>query len=632
MRRLYKLLVDNQISRREFVQEMSALGVTVASANALVAGAVSDATAAESGDPIERGREVTGTGAELLAESLLDADVNYIFHGCGGGTNRFFDAFVTRPDFKNFLGTNEGQCVAMAEGYHIASGGELGMVIVPRPGLPNAAGNILNAMAHRSSVLVLTARETNEYSNRRGNIELVEWEEVLNPFMKWSYKMEHIERVPEFTRRAIKVANAPLGGPTFLGFAEDLYVTEGTATVMPQRMHEVQGSIEPDEDVIAEVAKLLINAEKPIIIPGLEVSKSNAVEDLVELSELLGVPVAQGLSLFADFPSQHPLSLGWFTRYLGYTRGVDLVIVIGAQMPDPGHYISTGPLPEDARIVHISMDPDMLAMAEPTDISLVSDAGEAIKALTEAVKKQASGRKLRSIRNAHYDVAADYIKGQRDRMMARARRKWDKAPMTNARLSIELDDALEKDAIVVSESLFGVAEWFDFGPDAKMQIGPQPGEVLGWATGVALGAKLAQPDKQVVALSGDGAFMFSNNLWALSRYDAPVLIVIYNNRAYNMNRAFGWARGGAQAELKKDMLTYLGDPDMDFTLLAKAHDIDGEIVSDPADLRAAIERGLAVTASGRPYLLDVRTERWGAGGEHEWHPGISIAELRTRKV
>ena len=99
-----------------------------------------------------------------------------------------------------------------------------------------------------------------------------------------------------------------------------------------------------------------------------------------------------------------------------------------------------------------------------------------------------------------------------------------------------------------------------------------------------------------------------------------------------MNRAFGWARGGAQAELKKDMLTYLGDPDMDFTLLAKAHDIDGEIVSDPADLRAAIERGLAVTASGRPYLLDVRTERWGAGGEHEWHPGISIAELRTRKV
>jgi thiamine pyrophosphate-dependent acetolactate synthase large subunit-like protein len=631
MRRLYKLLLDESISRREFVQELSALGVTLASANALVAGMVSDASAAEP-DAIERGREVTGNGADLLAESLLDADVKYIFHGCGGGINRFFDAFVTRPEFKNFLATNEGQCVAMAEGYHIASGGKLGLVIVPRPGLPNAAGNVLNAMAHRSSVLVLTARETNEYSNRRGNIELVEWEEVMNPFMKWSYKMEHINRVPEFTRRAIKVANAPLGGPTFLGMTEDLYVTEGTATVMPQDMHTVIGAIEPDEEVIAQIAGLLLQAEKPIIIAGLEVTKSGAQTDLIELAELLGVPVAQGLSLFADFPSQHPLSLGLYTRYLGYTRGVDLVIVIGAQMPDPGHYISTGPLPKDARIVHISQDPDLLAMAEPTDVSLVSDAGEAIRSLLAAAREQASGRELRAIRNAHYEPAVEYIKGQRDRMMARAERKWDQAPMTNARLSIELDRALEDDAIVVSESLFGVSEWFDFGPDKKMQIGPQPGEVLGWATGVALGAKLAQPDKQVVALSGDGAFMFGNNLWALSRYDAPVLIVIYNNQAYNMNRAFGWARGGAQAELKKDMLTYLGDPNVDFSLLAKAHDIDGAVVSDPAELTAAIETGLAVTAGGRPYLLDVRTERWGAGGDLTDHPGISIADMRKRNV
>ncbi|MDP6435936.1 MAG: thiamine pyrophosphate-binding protein [Gammaproteobacteria bacterium] len=632
MRRLYKLLVDNQISRREFVREVTALGVTVASANALVAGALSDATAAETGDSADQAREVSGLGSDLLAESLLEADVNYIFHGCGGGINRFFDAFVTRPAFKNFLATTEGQCIAMAEGYHIASGGELGMAIIPRPGLMNAAGNILNAMAHRSSVLVLTARETNEFSERRGNNELVEWEDVLNPFMKWSYKMQQVERIPEFTRRAIKVAHAPLGGPTFLGFTENLFITEGTGTIVPQSQHHVQGDIEPDEDVIAEVAKLLLNAEKPIIVPGLEVSKSNAVEDLVELSELLAVPVSQGLSLFADFPSMHPLSIGGFSRYNGYMRGVDLVIVIGTQMPDPGHYITTGPLPKGAKVVHISMDPDMLAMAEPTNISLVSDAGEAIRSLTSAVKEQASKRKIRSIRDAHYEPAVKQIQANRDRLLGRAKRKWDQAPITNARLSIELNDALEKDAIVVSESLFGVAEWFDFGPDAKMQIGPQPGEALGWATGVALGAKLAQPDKQVIALSGDGAFMFSNNLWALSRYDAPVLIVIYNNQAYNMNRAFGWIRGGAQAEQKKDMLTYLGDPNVDFTLLAKAHDIEGEIASDPADLRAAIERGLAVTASGRPYLLDVRTERWGAGGDLEWHPGISIAELRNRKV
>jgi len=630
MRTLYKQLLDGQISRREFVQELALLGVSAASVSNLISG-VADAAETDS-KASGHGRTVTGNGADLLAESLRDANVKYFFHGCGGGINRFFDAFVTRPEFKNFLATNEGQCVAMAEGYHIASGGELGVVIIPRPGLPNAAGNILNAMAHRSSLLILTARESNVYSNRRGNNELVEWGDVMDSFMKWQYKMEHVERVPEFTRRAIKVSHAPLGGPTFLGMTEDLFVTEGTATVLPQDMYRVTGRVEPDAEVIGKVATMLTAAEKPLIIAGLEVTKSGAQQDLINLAELLGVPVAQGLSLFADFPSRHPLSIGPYSRYLGYTRGVDLVIVIGAQMPDEGHYIVTGPLPEGAAIVHISMDSDLLAMSQPTDLAVMADAGEAILALTAAVKNQLSKRQIRSIRDTHYQPVVDYVEQQRARMRKRAERHWDQAPITNARLSTELNDALEDDAIVVSESLYGVPEWFDFGPNAKMQIGPQPGEVLGWATGVATGAKLAQPDRQVIALSGDGAFMFQNNLWSMARYRAPVLIVIFNNRAYNMNRAFGWLRGGAQAELKQDMLTYLGDPDVEFTLLAEAHGIAGEVVDKPAELQTAIQRGLAATAAGSPYLLDVHTERWGAGGELEWHPDISIAAMRTREI
>ena len=89
-------------------------------------------------------------------------------------------------------------------------------------------------------------------------------------------------------------------------------------------------------------------------------------------------------------------------------------------------------------------------------------------------------------------------------------------------------------------------------------------------------------------MSGDGAFIFQNAMWSLARYDAPVMVGIYNNRAYNMNRAFRGAMGGAQEELNKDLLTYLGDPDMDFALYAKAHGVDGETVTDPSDLRPAI--------------------------------------------
>ena len=148
---------------------------------------------------------------------------------------------------------------------------------------------------------------------------------------------------------------------------------------------------------------------------------------------------------------------------------------------------------------------------------------------------------------------------------------------------------------------------------------------------MALGAKLAQPDRQVVSMCGDGAFMFQNALWSLARYDAPVLQVIYNNHGYNMNRAFSWG-SGKQGKAKKDLVTYLGDPDVNFVHMAKAFDIEGEVAEDPADLRNAIQRGINATRDGRPYLLDIQTERWGPGGEMTWHPEISIAEMRTKKV
>ncbi len=168
MRALVKQFLDSDISRRGFMKEMATLGVSLASAEALL-NSISEAHAADETES-QAGREVTGFGHDLLMESLLEADVKYIFHGCGGGITSYFDAIVKRPEFKNFLATNEGQCVAMAEGYHIASGGELGVVIVPKPGIYNSGGNIHNAMANRSSLLVITARENNDWSERRGNI------------------------------------------------------------------------------------------------------------------------------------------------------------------------------------------------------------------------------------------------------------------------------------------------------------------------------------------------------------------------------------------------------------------------------------------------------------------------------
>ena len=626
MRTLVRQLLDEQISRRSFVKEMAALGVTVSSAQALM-GSLTMASAAEAGEEVAV-RQVTGNGGDLIMETLIEAGVECIFHGCGAGTNTLFDAIVTRPQLKNFLATNEGQCVAMAEGYHIASG-KLGVVIVPKAGLGNAASNIYNALMDRSSVLTITARDSSEFSERQIDLEMVDWEQAMDPFMRSSYKIERIDRASEYTRRAITVAKTPPGWPTFLQITEDMYKQETTADIVSQNKFDATSEIRPDPDQIMEVAKMLLESETPLITVGSEITKTGAQEQMIEFAELLGLPVTGGLSGFADFPNHHPLYLGRFEPFLPQTRKADFYLCIGSQLPDEASYVHRGPPPVNAKTVHMTVETDMLGMTYPTEMNVVGSANACIADLIDAVNSLATKRRIKSIRDARYPAIAQFSEAARQRLVTRAQRKWEQAPMTTARISTELNAVLDDDAIIVKEPVYDSDLWFDVGFGSKMMIGGSGAGVLGWATGAALGVKLAQPDRQVVVLSGDGAFMFQHNLWALSRYDAPITIVIYNNHAYNMTRAFSWLGKGAQAQQKKDLLNYLGDPDVDYTLIAQAYGVGAEAVSDPSQLNAAFKRALKANDDGRPYLLDVSNERWGAGGELTWHPDYSIAKMRS---
>ena len=630
MKALVRQFLDDQISRRGFVKELMALGVSIASAQALM-DSISVAGAAEAveGETI---REVTGNGSDILIETLLEANVKYVFHGCGAGTNRFFDTILHRPQITNFLATNEGQCVAAADGYNIASGGELGVAIIPKAGLGNAAGNIYNALISRSPVLILTARDSAEFSKRQGDLELVDWQASTDPFVRSSYEIDRLDRVTEYTRRAIAMARMAPGGPTFLQMTENLYLTEGTAQILPQPNFGISGAVRPKPELIDELARSLIESERPLITVGHEVTRSGAEEKMIELAELLALPITQGLSGFADFPNHHPLYLGRYSPFVPQNKDADLYFSLGSQMPDEGSYVHRGPPPATAKTVHMTVEPELLGLVHPTDLNIVADANAGISDLIDSIKSQATQRQLRAIREPRYERIKTYTDAQRARLLKRAARKWDQAPITSERLCAELNGLLEDDAIIMAEPVQGARDWFDLGVGSKTFIGGSGATVLGWATGAALGAKLAQPDRQVVAITGDGAFMFQHNLWGLARHQVPVLIVIYNNFSYNLTRAFSWIGGGPQAKAKKDMLNYLGDPDVDFTHLARAYSVDSAKVIAPEDLKAAIEKGLRATADGKPYLLDVHTERWGPGGKLTWHPDTSVANLRTRKV
>ena len=159
------------------------------------------------------------------------------------------------------------------------------------------------------------------------------------------------------------------------------------------------------------------------------------------------------------------------------------------------------------------------------------------------------------------------------------------------------------------------------------------GYALGWGVAASIGVKIARPNNQVVCLQGDGGFLFGQTeaLWTMSRYDVPVIVVIFNNRSYNETRVRMYSRGGRQAETQKDMLSYLGDPDVNFVHIANAFNIRGEQVQSREQIKAAMSRAIRATRDGRPYLIDALVER-GASGAAGWYPAYSVAESRTRQV
>jgi benzoylformate decarboxylase len=184
---------------------------------------------------------------------------------------------------------------------------------------------------------------------------------------------------------------------------------------------------------------------------------------------------------------------------------------------------------------------------------------------------------------------------------------------------------LDSGQIVLQQMTFGAG---------KKQTFSTNGQSLGWALAAALGVKLARGRDPVVALMGDGDFLFggSQALWTAQRYQIPITVVVLNNRSYDNERNRIWSRDSRQAELNRDMTSYLGDPDVRYGELAAAYDVEAELIAEPKDLEGAIERAQAANRDGRSYLIDVLVSRRGLGADSSWYPAYSLASQRTSEL
>jgi thiamine pyrophosphate-dependent acetolactate synthase large subunit-like protein len=626
MKDLARGLLARELSRREFARGMTALGFSIAAIESVLA----DVAVPE--DELTRaGRKIVASGGEILAECLLAAGTEYVFDANSTGQSAFYDALMARPELKLIVAVQEGQAVSMAHGYELASG-RPGMLMLPSIGMPNALSNLYNAWKDRSALVVLSDGSTTQMPDRDGFQQLEDWLSTTSEFTKWRWGVDRPEHIAEVVRRGIKLAATPPGGPVYVRVPSDVQRATGVdATIYPQSAFAIDVSMPPRPELIESAARALIEARNPMLNVGPEVTRAGANADAVELAELLSIPMTQGYSVYGDIPYRHPLFAGFYS--MGYPRGLtktDVFLNLGATMPDPT--IVTASVPDGATVINARVEYDKIANTYPTDIAIAGGVGETARALIDAVSGMTTKSQRKKLGEARLAESKKSAAAAADRRRRRAARGWDATPMYSERLCFELDRLLDEDAMVVVETGDRSPQaWIDLAPGRRTLIGPTTGFALGWGIGAALGARIAQPQRQVIALVGDGAMLFGQleSLWTASRYDIPIILVVFDNRSYDSERGRIHFASRVARENRagwKDMSCYLGNPDIDYVSIARGFDIEGGVISEPAQIQPVFERAVAANREGRPYLIDALIAQRGPGADTNWHPDISIAQ------
>ena len=621
-------------SRRDFLAATAASSVALGVGGSLAA-SPQDTVAPTSNGALPK-REPTiykGTAAGAVLAQLRTAGVRTLFHTNTSGFVPFFEAIYAAGDVQVINMTHEGQAVAAAAGYTMASR-SLGFFFGSHVGIPNALSNTYNAWKDRVPLLLTFSGGQGE----QGKDSFESWDNTLGPtepFTTWRGDLEPKD-VTDTLRLAIKFAFGPPSGPVTLTFGAGGEQVD--APIHPIDLAAMRASSRAPTDVIDTIARWLIEAENPLFVVGSQIGIEGAQADILALAEKLSVPVAETMhSLYANFPNDHPLFVGELQAQR-YPRTQDLLISLGesftAGREDERGLTASGP----RRLVHISHDPQALGRSFTPDVSVLSALRAAIRDLSEAVDAIASRDRIARIRSARLARVSALTSGLKQSREIALRGNFDNSPITWERVGFELEKALDKDAVIVPElgtQYYKIYRQLKLGGTNKERIGRTKGDALGWGLAAAFGVNLALPDRQVVALQGDGGFLFNQSeaLWSIARYEAPMLIVIMNNHSYNESRARNMLNGGTFYEAGKDFNGYLGDPNVEYTRIAEAYGLKGEKVTRAADLAPALQRCLRRMRDGKAVVLDVDVAIDGAPlSQPTWYQRHSIAEIRRKRL
>lgn len=628
-----RALTRNQMifreSRRRFMRRLVVAGVAASSAKSLAASLDLAAPVSRTGETIE------AVGGEVTVRSLQAAGIEYVFGIPGTNEVGFVDALVDHPEIRYVLGLHEGPIAAMADGYAKVSGRPAFVNVHTIAGTANVLGQMVNASLDNTPVVFTSGNQDTHLRGRGSFLESPHLETLPHTYTKWGWDVLRADTIPQVMSQAFKVATTPPGGPVFITFSKDLWKEPKVrAEILPQERFTVAAKIEPDTAGVERAARLLLQAKNPVLLAGDEISKYGGRKELVALAELLGAPVVGELVTGhgrINFPTRHAQYLGLFPGQDQFALPIDLLFNAGGRLFTEFDYEPKPLLARSVWTIHLSLDTTNLARPYPVDIALVADPEAGLKAVVRRAQEL-----MTPARRAENPSRLEAISAARRELQSQKQKllkdEWDSKPISPRRLAAVLNDALDPQTIVVTEAVTSdayIADYIDFnnGDPGRTHVASRGG-CLGWGIGAACGAKLAAPGREVVLLSGDGAFHFGiQGLWTAARYEIPVLFIIWNNMNYQSNRLGLIKYGGRAVATGKFIGTYLGDPEIDHLSVARGYGVSGERVTQPGEIKPVLQRALKTVRDGKPYVLDVVIQRRYQGAEVSWHEKFSVARL-----
>lgn len=540
------------------------------------------------------------TGAKILMECLLEQGVDTIFGYPGGTILNVYDELYSYGDkIKHILTSHEQGAAHAADGY-ARSTGKVGVCFATSgPGATNLITGIATAYMDSSPVIFISCNVTENLIGK-DSFQEVDSTGITMPITKCNYLVRDVNSLADILREAFAIAKSGRPGPVFIDILKNVTAEKAEYTPLPRSEHKNSGRLEslmkrssfdfkpaaPNENDVDTLVSMIKESKKPLLICGGGVVRGRAHKEFAEFAEKIDAPVAITVMGAGGFVGRNPLTTGMIGMHGSQASnmacdGCDLLIAVGCRFSDRVA-LNPNSFAKQAKIVQIDIDRAEINKNVKTDHHIVGDAKVVLSLLNEKLKREDHTEWKKYVFS--YKTETEY--------------EEDGKTLTPKQILGTIARLLPEDTVVstdVGQHQMWSIQHFHFDYPGQLLTSGGFG-TMGFGLGAAIGAKVGNPQKTVIHITGDGSFrMNCNELAVEEHYGVPVITFIFNNKTLGMVRQ--WQNLIYNKHFSETTLTH----GPDFVKLAEAYGLGGKRVSNVEELESAISEALA---SGRGYVID----------------------------